>query len=103
MRTLLLFLVTAAACSANKPARPPASSSQCNGQLTYVVDNRTNVDVDVIASVGNSTQAIGTVRAGGNQEFMLPKGSLRAYFEYNREGGTARVRGRVDTRYSCRP
>ncbi|MEO7455274.1 MAG: hypothetical protein ABIY52_03380 [Gemmatimonadaceae bacterium] len=98
----LVLLTALSACARAKPAT--GSMSGCSGQPTFIVSNRSNRDVDVLANVGNGNgQNIGTVRAGGNDELLLPAGTTSAYFVYAREGATVATRGRVDTRYSCRP
>jgi hypothetical protein len=99
----ILVALAASACSRAQPSTV-ANPAQCSGQLTFIVNNRTNRDVDVVANVGETQQAIGTVRAGRTEELILPKGARSAYTRVMREEtGAPAQRGRVDSRYSCRP
>jgi hypothetical protein len=104
MRTFIGIMLAGALMGCS-PVRPSDSSivRSCQGQLTFIVTNRSNRDVDVLAYVNGSAQALGTVRAGGNEELLLPRGASGAYTRAVSEGGTVRTRGTVDTRYSCRP
>ena len=105
MRRVLssLLVLSAIACGGTQP-NTAVNPAQCTGQLTFIVSNRMNRDVDVYANVGGIQQAVGTVRAGGMEELILPKGSTSAYTRVMREEtGAPAQRGRVDSRYSCRP
>ena len=96
----VVLLAGVAACAPLAGSDP----GTCKGTLTFIVSNRSNRDVDVVANMTDGAPvAIGTVRAGGNEELMLPKGARSASTQAAREGATVVSRGRVDTRYSCRP
>jgi hypothetical protein len=93
-------------CAHATPKSSPFGRPDCAGQLTFIVSNRSNRDVDVLARPVNGSSAgvaLGTVRPETSEEFFLPLEVLGAYTQVAKEGSMAPARGPVETRYSCRP
>jgi hypothetical protein len=103
-RLLVLTLVVLAAC-ATRPAQP-AQPASCAGERVVVVSNSSNAAVDVFANASESAapSLLGTVRAEGQEEFVLPRGSASAFTRdaKNELPPMATKKGTVDVHYVCR-
>jgi hypothetical protein len=106
-RLAFVVVLLAPACSSAPNKRSVLSESQCKGDRTVIVKNRSGRDADVVAErkSGGAPYELGTVRPGREEEITLPADAGNAYTRTPRDpssGSPPNGAGNIDLRYGCR-
>jgi hypothetical protein len=102
--TLAAILVLAAIACTPRSAIEQAVPPDCVSGLVAIVTNNLGESIDVMTTVPGRPTAItlGSVSAGGRQQFDLPRGARSVYPQISGRGMSDAQRERVVARYECR-